>query len=234
MALSKFTVSQIVQIVADDPESKSRVNSWLNKIDIADSGEAGAVRNFSMVLGSMFTLGQAKAFDPSDQAAAARGRQQGDGGYEDVDDAIHSWLRSVLDVIQAGAESNCGARHIAPLSACSMLGEPSIDPLQERLALVLDKLLKLRQCAYVDVIVDCCALEPGGNLRRPHEIVNVGPGHIGNALTPKTNEPLVHALRDVAALERFQPPIGCLPDRARRQKLLQQGRGPDITCTTSP
>ena len=49
MALSKFTVSQIIQIVAADPESKHRVNSWLNKIDIADSGTAGAVRNFSMV-----------------------------------------------------------------------------------------------------------------------------------------------------------------------------------------
>ena len=67
MALSKFTVSQIVQIVADDPDSKHRVNSWLNKIDIADSGTAGVVRNFSMVLGGMVTFGQAKAFDPSDQ-----------------------------------------------------------------------------------------------------------------------------------------------------------------------
>ena len=71
MALSKFTVGQVIQIVADDSESKHRVNSWLNKIDVADSGEAGAVRNFSMVLGGMFSFGQAKSFDPSDQEQMA-------------------------------------------------------------------------------------------------------------------------------------------------------------------
>ena len=67
MALSKFTVSQIVQIVADDPESKSRVNSWLNKIDIADSGAAGVVRNYAIGFADVFTFGKFKALDPSEQ-----------------------------------------------------------------------------------------------------------------------------------------------------------------------
>ena len=102
MALSKFTVSQIVQIVVDDPESKHRVNSWLNKIDIADSGTAGAVRNFSMVLGSMFTLGQAKAFDTSDQEQMAY-QYSCDGIAEATSKAIKAKIDTVLNLKEVGA-----------------------------------------------------------------------------------------------------------------------------------
>lgn len=70
MALSKFTVSQIVQIVVDDPESKLRVNSWLGKMPTS-TGNAGAVRNMAMVVGNIVTFGQNKSFDPSDREQMA-------------------------------------------------------------------------------------------------------------------------------------------------------------------
>ena len=62
MALSKFTVSQIVQIVAADPESQRRVNSWLGKMPTS-TGNAGAVRNMGMVFGGIVS----DKFDPSDR-----------------------------------------------------------------------------------------------------------------------------------------------------------------------
>ena len=71
MALSKFTVSQIVQIVAADPDSKHRVNSWLNKIDIADSGTAGVVRNYAIGFADMVTFGNVKSLDPSEREQMA-------------------------------------------------------------------------------------------------------------------------------------------------------------------
>lgn len=102
MALSKFTVSQIVQIVAADPESIHRVNSWLNKIDIADSGEAGAVRNFSMVLGSMFTAG--KTLDPSDQESLAY-QYSCDGIAEATSKAIKAKLDTVPHLVKCEAQA---------------------------------------------------------------------------------------------------------------------------------
>ena len=62
MALSKFAVSQIVQIVAEDPESQHRVNSWLGKMP-TKTGNAGAVRNIGMVFGGIVS----DKFDPSDR-----------------------------------------------------------------------------------------------------------------------------------------------------------------------
>jgi len=62
MALSKFTVSQIIQIVAVDPESNLRVNSWLGKMP-TKTGNAGAVRNVGMVFGGIVS----DKYDPSDR-----------------------------------------------------------------------------------------------------------------------------------------------------------------------
>src|SRR5262249_33890481 len=104
MALSKYTVSQLIQIVADDPESKSRVNSWLNKVDIADSGEAGAVRNFSMVLGSIFTLGQATSLDPQDREQMAY-KYSCDGIAEATSKAINAKLSTVPHLAKCDAQA---------------------------------------------------------------------------------------------------------------------------------
>jgi hypothetical protein len=102
MALSRFTVSQIIQIVADDPDCKHRVNSWLNKIDIADSGEAGAVRNFSMVLGSIFTGG--KTLDPSDQESSAY-QYSCDGIAEVTSKAIKAKIDTVPHLAKCEAQA---------------------------------------------------------------------------------------------------------------------------------
>ena len=64
MALSKFTVWQIVQIVAVDPECQHRVNSWLGKMP-TNTGTAGAVRN--LAIGLVGGISGAKAFDPSER-----------------------------------------------------------------------------------------------------------------------------------------------------------------------
>ena len=103
MALSKFTVSQLIQIVADDAESKSRVNSWLGKIP-TESGTAGAIRNFSMVLGSMFTLGQVDALDPSDQEQMAY-QYSCDGIAEATSKAIQAKLSTVPHLAKCDAQA---------------------------------------------------------------------------------------------------------------------------------
>src|SRR5512137_2421859 len=96
-----------------------------------------------------------------------------------------------------------------------MFREPRIDPFQEGLALPFEKLPKLGQGARVDVVTDRRALEPGRGVRGAHEIVARGSGEVGHALAPEEDELLVHALRDVTALERLEPPVGQLTDRLR-------------------
>ena len=103
MALSKFTVSQIVQIVADDPESKSRVNSWLGKMPTS-TGQAGAVRNFSMVLGAIVTVGQAKTFDPSDREQMAY-LYSCDGIAEATSKAIQAKIDTVAHLKEVGQQA---------------------------------------------------------------------------------------------------------------------------------
>jgi hypothetical protein len=93
MALTKFTVSQIVQIVADDPESKKRVNSWLGKMP-TKTGNAGAVRNMGMVVGGIVTGGQNKSFDPSDREQMAY-QYSCDGIAEATSKAIQAKLGTV-------------------------------------------------------------------------------------------------------------------------------------------
>src|SRR5689334_10829754 len=102
MALSKFTVNQIIQIVLDDSESKHRVNSWLRWMDIEDSGEAGAVRNFSMVLGGMFTGG--KAFDPGDQDSLGY-KFSCDGIAEATSKAIKAKISTVPHLVSCDAQA---------------------------------------------------------------------------------------------------------------------------------
>jgi hypothetical protein len=98
MALSKFTVSQIVQIVADDPESKSRVNSWLGKMP-TKTGNAGAVRNMGMVIGGIVTGGDNKKFDPSDRDQMAY-KYSCDGIAEATSKAIQAKLDTVSHLKQ--------------------------------------------------------------------------------------------------------------------------------------
>ena len=71
MALSRTTVARILDVVASDPESNRRVNSWLRWMDIADSGTAGVVRNYSIAFADMMTFGQVKALDPSEREQLA-------------------------------------------------------------------------------------------------------------------------------------------------------------------
>jgi hypothetical protein len=103
MALSRFTVSQIIQIVAQDPESLHRANSWLGKIP-TDTGTAGVVRNFSMVLGSIATLGQSKAFDPSERDQIAY-QYSCDGIAEATSKAIRRRLPTVAHLVSVDAQA---------------------------------------------------------------------------------------------------------------------------------
>ncbi len=104
MALSKITVTQIIQIVADDPDCKYRVSSWLSWIDIADSGEAGAVRNYAIGFMDMITLGKTKTFDPSEQDRMAY-QYSCDGIAEVTSKAIKAKLITVPHLVSCDAQS---------------------------------------------------------------------------------------------------------------------------------
>src|SRR5687767_10688081 len=104
MALSRFTVSQIIKIVVDDPESKRRINSWLNKIDIADSGTAGAVRNYSIAFMDVITFGKVKAFDPSEREEMAY-LYSCDGIAEATSDAIKAKIDEVPHLVKVDAQA---------------------------------------------------------------------------------------------------------------------------------
>jgi len=104
MTLSKFTVSQIVEIVAVDPESQHRVNSWLNKIDIADSGTAGAVRNLAIGLVGGITGGAFKSFDPTERDQMAY-LYSCDGIAEATSKAIQAKIDKVAHLVKVDAQA---------------------------------------------------------------------------------------------------------------------------------
>lgn len=104
MAISRVTVGQIVQIVAADSESNSRVNSWLNKVDIADSGTAGAVRNYAIAFADTFTPWHVKAFDPSERDSMAY-LYSCDGIAEATSKAIQARISEVLHLVRVSSQA---------------------------------------------------------------------------------------------------------------------------------
>ena len=104
MALSKFTVGQIVEIVAADPECQSRVNSWLNKVDIADSGLAGVIRNYAIGAGDFFSGGSIKAFDPSEPDQLAY-LYSCDGIAEATTNAIKAKIETVPHLVKVDSQA---------------------------------------------------------------------------------------------------------------------------------
>jgi len=101
MALSKFTVSQIVQIVVDDPESNHRVNSWLGKIP-TDTGTAGVVRNFA--IGLVGGVTGFKSFDPTERDQMAY-LYSCDGIAEATTNAIRPKIDKVAHLARVEAQA---------------------------------------------------------------------------------------------------------------------------------
>src|SRR3982750_3039275 len=103
MALSKFTVSQIIQIVAVDPESNHRVNSWVGMVP-TNTGTAGVVRNFAIGCAETFTFGSIKALDPSERDQMAY-LYSCDGIAEATSKAIKPKISTVLHLKDVGAQA---------------------------------------------------------------------------------------------------------------------------------
>jgi hypothetical protein len=103
MALSKFTISQIVEIVAADPDCQHRVNSWLGKIP-TDTGTAGVVRNYAIGFMGMITGGSVEAFDPSEREAMAY-QYSCDGIAEVTSKAINAKLDKVAHLAKCDQQA---------------------------------------------------------------------------------------------------------------------------------
>ena len=105
MALSKQTVLQIIEIVAQDAECQKRVNSWLNKVDIADSGTAGIVRNFAIGLAyGLVPKRWENSFDPSERESMAY-LYSCDGIAEATSIAINAKIKDIEGLTRASEQA---------------------------------------------------------------------------------------------------------------------------------
>src|SRR5207244_9428709 len=86
-------------------------------------------------------------------SAPARREEQRDADKDGLEGSIHSWVRSVLNVVEARAEPDDPVRVVRRVGAGLMRREPGVDTFQECFTLLLQKSLTVGRRARVDAVV---------------------------------------------------------------------------------
>src|SRR5882762_7230435 len=142
------------------------------------------------------------------------------------------WGRSsVLKVIHAGTQTDMHGRRVGLtlVRPGLVLGQPGVHSLEECLALAVEKLFELRQCARQHTVVQGCTLETRRDVGSSHQVVSVRGRNVSDHRTPQTNQLRIHRLWDVDTLQCLQASIRCFPYRPGCAQLLEKSRCPHIT-----